>query len=443
MSDKSELLYQAMGDIDDEIIASAASSKKKRKTSPVKWLSIAACFILIVGIGVGVWRSGNSIEYNYSMIETHYSSSVGFTMPYDVENMAEWSVGFIEFVVLSEPEEITFEYVNQASIDEAIEQNYSEEDMEMVYNEAIRDMTFPRVSIKVENVFYEKEGVDLDEYDEMWLTVDALKYSESFVPGARFAAYVEIMDDPYSSIELYIDSYIYYIDENDNLVPFTDDPSLVQYGGYSLEKMAKLTLGVFDKYNYSMIQMHPSPYSAGCELPYSVDTFAELGLAMIEFIVASEPEEVSYPYYESRWVLDALGDGHDYTEEEYAAAVESVTKTHTSYKVSIELEKVWAEGNYRDVDLSSYEYLWLVGHSSRYLESFVPGGRFVAYVKIRQSERSPVDLNVNEYLFYVDENENLVPFFDDPYLMQYNGYSVKEMAELTLAAEAKLKVDSE
>lgn len=259
MSDKSELLYQAICNIDDEIIASAAAEKpaKKRRTNPIKWLSVAACFILAVGIGVGVWLPDGrtedvkvkddktedvKIEYNYSMIETHYSSSAGCTMPYDVENLVEWSEGFIEFVVLSEPEEITYEYINQGAIDEAIENGYSEEDLEAVKKMAIDTHTFPRISIQIENVFYEKKGVDLRQYDELWLAVDALRYSESFVPGARFAAYVEIMDDPYSPIELNIDSFIYYIDENDNLVPFTDDPSLMQYGGYSVKEMAELTL---------------------------------------------------------------------------------------------------------------------------------------------------------------------------------------------------------
>lgn len=60
MSKKSEFLYEAMGNIDDDIIAAASSAKKmkKNKPNPVKWLSIAACFVLVAGIGVGVWRSG-------------------------------------------------------------------------------------------------------------------------------------------------------------------------------------------------------------------------------------------------------------------------------------------------------------------------------------------------------------------------------------------------
>ena len=163
-------------------------------------------------------------------------------MPYDINNLTEWSDGFIEFVVLSEPEDITFEYVNQERIDNAIKQNYSEEDMKIVYNEARQNMTFPQVAIQIENIFYEKEGANLKEYNKIWLAVDALIHSECFVPGARFAAFVQFMNDPYSPMDLYIDSYIYYIDEDENLIPFTDNPSLMQYGGYSLEKMAELAL---------------------------------------------------------------------------------------------------------------------------------------------------------------------------------------------------------
>ncbi|MBQ4054606.1 MAG: hypothetical protein IJD17_02750 [Clostridia bacterium] len=59
MSKKSERLYEILQDMDDDMIAvSAPVNKKAQKTSPLKWLSIAACFILLTGIGVGVWRSG-------------------------------------------------------------------------------------------------------------------------------------------------------------------------------------------------------------------------------------------------------------------------------------------------------------------------------------------------------------------------------------------------
>lgn len=59
MSKKSERLYEILQDMDDDmIVASAPVNKKVQKTSPLKWLSIAACFILVAGIGVGVWRSG-------------------------------------------------------------------------------------------------------------------------------------------------------------------------------------------------------------------------------------------------------------------------------------------------------------------------------------------------------------------------------------------------
>lgn len=164
------------------------------------------------------------IEYNYSMIKTHPSSSAGLTMPYDINNLTEWSDGFIEFVVISEPEDVTFEYNNQGSDFRG------------------QKMTFPQIAIQIESIFYEKEGANLKEYDKIWLAVDALNHPESFIPGARFAAYVQFMDDPYSPVDLFIDSFFYYIDENENLIPFTDDPSLMQYKDYSVEKMADLTV---------------------------------------------------------------------------------------------------------------------------------------------------------------------------------------------------------
>ena len=59
MNKKSERLYEILQDMDDDmIVLSAPVNKKIQKASPLKWLSIAACFILIAGIGVGVWRSG-------------------------------------------------------------------------------------------------------------------------------------------------------------------------------------------------------------------------------------------------------------------------------------------------------------------------------------------------------------------------------------------------
>lgn len=182
------------------------------------------------------------IEYDYSMIKTHVSSSAGMSVSYTLEDMTDWTLGFIEFTVLSEPEEITFEYVDQASIDEAIEQNYSEEDIDAIREMSTSTYTYPKTSIQVENVISEKEGCNLKEYDEIWLLGDAAKYSGSFVPGARFAAYVETMESGATPVDLYVNYYIFYIDENDNLIPFTNDPSLMQYKDLSVEKMADLTL---------------------------------------------------------------------------------------------------------------------------------------------------------------------------------------------------------
>ena len=60
MSRKSEILYEAMANIDDDLIASASvtSDVKKRKSFPIKWISVAACLVLMAGVGVAAWKSG-------------------------------------------------------------------------------------------------------------------------------------------------------------------------------------------------------------------------------------------------------------------------------------------------------------------------------------------------------------------------------------------------
>ncbi|MBQ2720471.1 MAG: hypothetical protein IJF23_02935, partial [Clostridia bacterium] len=263
MSKKSEFLYEAMGNIDDDIIAAASSAKKikKKKPNPVKWLSIAACFILVAGIGVGVWMSG---------------------------------IG---------------------------------------------------------------------------------------------------------------------------------RPAVVPSNGEESS----------EKYNRTEMVAYP----AACSLPYSTTTFAELGLSMIEFVVLSEPQKVDYEVFESYEVWKYLSNSYNYTEEEYAAAVEKATKTYSAYKLPVRIENVFTEGKYKNV--SSYDEIWLVGYAFRYPEGFAEGGRFVAYADIRSRSDGPVELNVNDCVFYVDQNRELFSYFKDPSLMQYNGKTVEEMAKLTLAAEKEVK----
>lgn len=59
MNKKSNRLLEAFSEIDEKLIEMAAPNNKEKikNPSPLKWISIAACFILMAGIGVGVWRS--------------------------------------------------------------------------------------------------------------------------------------------------------------------------------------------------------------------------------------------------------------------------------------------------------------------------------------------------------------------------------------------------
>lgn len=193
-----------------------------------------------------------------------------------------------------------------------------------------------------------------------------------------------------------------------------------------------------DEYNYSMIEIHPN-ISAGSEVPYSVDFLAKRGFALIEFVVTSEPEDITYDYY-AEYLVDAAIE-HNYSEDALEAVKKEATKTITNSKVSIKINNVIHEGNYNDVN--SYDEIWLLGDASLYKESFVPDARFIAFAEVNLEGKTPVELFINDYIFYIDKNENIIPFTDDPSLMQYKDYSVEKMADLTVEAAAAIKADAE
>lgn len=60
MKNKSERLYEILGQVDDDIVEHTNPEKivKIKKASSFKWLSIAACFILVTVIGVVAWKAG-------------------------------------------------------------------------------------------------------------------------------------------------------------------------------------------------------------------------------------------------------------------------------------------------------------------------------------------------------------------------------------------------
>lgn len=56
---KSEKLFEAMADVDEKYIAEAKVDTTNSKKKPfVKWISIAACFAVILGVGIGIAQSG-------------------------------------------------------------------------------------------------------------------------------------------------------------------------------------------------------------------------------------------------------------------------------------------------------------------------------------------------------------------------------------------------
>lgn len=55
---KEKKLLRALGNVDNQYIKEAEPMKKTSKiTNRQKWVSVAACFVLVVVIGVGVFQS--------------------------------------------------------------------------------------------------------------------------------------------------------------------------------------------------------------------------------------------------------------------------------------------------------------------------------------------------------------------------------------------------
>jgi len=60
MKNKSERLYEILGQVDDDIVERTDPEKvvKTKKATNFKWLPIAACFVLVTVIGVVAWKAG-------------------------------------------------------------------------------------------------------------------------------------------------------------------------------------------------------------------------------------------------------------------------------------------------------------------------------------------------------------------------------------------------
>lgn len=89
---KSNRLLRALGQIDDELIEEAApAGEKSARKAPWKWISIAACFVLVAAVGIGVWQGGffkkapaettNDKKWPLKVIQVPSSSSEAAIIP--------------------------------------------------------------------------------------------------------------------------------------------------------------------------------------------------------------------------------------------------------------------------------------------------------------------------------------------------------------------------
>ena len=60
-----EKLYEVLGDINEKYVSEARVYQKAKKSIWAKWGAIAACFVAVTVLGVGLFQSGLFGSHNY------------------------------------------------------------------------------------------------------------------------------------------------------------------------------------------------------------------------------------------------------------------------------------------------------------------------------------------------------------------------------------------
>lgn len=241
MSRKSELIYEAMANIDEDLIASASAvpDVKKRKF-PVKWISVAVCFVLIVSAAFAVWRTVQpGIEYDYSNIKTyHYqgnNSGTALSVPLPFDEICKNEDCLIEFTVTGDyrTEQVDFSPpVTSAAIG-----------ADFLYD-------LPVIPIRIDEIVFQKEGeFDVAGFEEVWLPLLFAEYKGAYVKGGRFLAFATVTD--YSEpgfedtpMDFSIGLAVFFIDENEKLVPFFDRMPYKWFDGIDKEEFIDAVIDI-------------------------------------------------------------------------------------------------------------------------------------------------------------------------------------------------------
>lgn len=160
-------------------------------------------------------KNESQIEYDYSKITTHHYESPGLSIPITFEKTCKSSSCLIEFTVSGD--------YRTEQIDLS-----PPETSKLIGADFLHD--FAVVPVSIDKIIFQKEGVDISQFDEIWLLGAMDGYQDSFIKGGRFIAFATVIDktDPEFKdvpMDLSISKEVFFVDENEKLVPFFDiDP---------------------------------------------------------------------------------------------------------------------------------------------------------------------------------------------------------------------------
>lgn len=211
----------------------------------------------------------SQIEYDYSKITTHHYESPGLSIPIAFEKICKSSSCLIEFTVSGDYR------TEQRDLSPSVTSKLIGADF--LYDFAV-------VPVSIDKIIFQKEGVDVSQFDELWLLGAMNGYQESFVKGGRFIAFATVLDksDPEFKdvpMDLSISKEVFFVDENEKLVPFFDIDPFMFFKDVKMDDFINAVTDIRnDKENdlaESIKQKEAELYSENFEDMYSYYTEAE------------------------------------------------------------------------------------------------------------------------------------------------------------------------
>lgn len=168
------------------------------------------------------------------------------------------------------------------------------------------------------------------------------------------------------------------------------------------------------EYDYSNIKTHHYE-STMSSIPITFDTLCSSENCLVEFTVSGDSRIV---------------------EQEVSYEDLNITPHTVQYTViPINIDKIVFQNE--NIDVSQFKEVWLPIMFSGYRDSYVKGGRFLAFASVvNHSETGfediPMDFYIGGKVFYIDENEKLVPFFDLTPYKWFDGVNKDEFIDTVI-----------